>query len=126
MKAGKRRPYPRFKLWISSEEAEGVFGDGKWRLLKAIAEHGAINAASRSLGISYRKAWGDLSKAEKCLGQSFVERHRGGVGGGQAILTDVGRMWLEAYSRFRSEVEQTVSKAFGSHIEPLLRQGKSG
>ena len=126
MEPGKKRLCPRFKLWISSEEAEGVFGDGKWRLLEAIERHGSLRAASRSLGISYRKAWGDLKKAEKCLGRSFVERHRGGAGGGEAILTEGGRMWLEAYSKFRSEVERTVSMAFESRIVPLLGQGNSG
>ncbi len=126
MERRKKRLCPRFKLWISSEEAEGVFGDGKWRLLEAIERHGSLNAARRSLAISYRKAWGDLKKAERCLGQSFVERHRGGAGGGETILTEAGRMWLEAYSKFRSDVERTVSKAFGARIEPLLRQGDSG
>ena len=27
---------PRFKLWLNTKNTEGVFGDGKWRLLKAI------------------------------------------------------------------------------------------
>ncbi len=125
MTPGKQRLYPRFKLWISSHEAEGVFGDGKWRLLKAIERDRSLNAASRSLGISYRKAWGDLGKAETCLCQSFVERHRGGAGGGEAILTEPGKLWLEAYSNFRSDVERAVSNAFESHIVPLLRQENS-
>ena len=69
MESGKTHLCPRSKLWISSDEAEGVFGDGKWRLLEAIEKDGSLNAASRSLGISYRKAWGDLKKAESCLDQ---------------------------------------------------------
>jgi len=52
----------KFKLWLSTEDAEGVFGDGKWRLLKKIDAKGSLKAASQSLHISYRKAWGDLKK----------------------------------------------------------------
>jgi len=117
--------YPRFKLWISSREAEGVFGDGKWRLLEAIDREGSLSAASAALGMSYRKAWGDLGKAERCLGRRLVERRRGGVGGGEAVLTATGRMWAEAYRRFRSEVERATAEAFESHVEPLLRQAES-
>ncbi|MFC1671896.1 hypothetical protein ACFL01_02045 [Planctomycetota bacterium] len=29
---------PHFKLWLSGKDAEGVFGDGKWRILEAIQE----------------------------------------------------------------------------------------
>ncbi|MHC4096735.1 MAG: hypothetical protein ACYSU3_11845 [Planctomycetota bacterium] len=36
----------KFKLWLSTEDAEGVFGDGKWRLLKKIDAKGSLRAAS--------------------------------------------------------------------------------
>ena len=117
--------YPRFKLWISSHEAEGVFGDGKWRLLEAIDREGSLSAASAALGMSYRKAWGDLGKAERCLGRRLVQRRRGGPGGGEAALTATGRAWADAYRRFRSEVERATAEAFQRHVEPLLRQETS-
>ena len=114
--------YPRFKLWLSSSEAEGVFGDGKWRLLEAIEREGALTAASKALGISYRKAWGDLQKAERRLGAIFLERRRGGSGGGQTTLTETGRKWLVAYARFRADVERATAEAFESHIVKILRK----
>jgi len=122
MSATKASVAPRFKLWISSSEAEGVFGDGKWRLLKAIESGGSLRAASESLGISYRKAWGDLRKAEERLGVIFLEKHRGGAGGGETTLTDAGREWIAGYSRFRTEIEKTTAKAFGKHIQKLLKR----
>ena len=108
--------HPRFKLWLSSASAEGAFGDGKWRLLKAIDQTGSLRAASGSLGISYRKAWGDLKKAEKALGVKLIRKHRGGRGGGDTSLTDAGRQWVAAYTRFRSEVEKVVAREFKAHI----------
>ena len=80
----------RFKLWLSSEDAEGVFGDGKWRLLKSIDAEGSLRAASRLLHISYRKAWGDLKKAQRCLNIPLVEKQRGGTLGGPGLLCQPG------------------------------------
>ena len=88
---------PRFKLWLSSEDAEGVFGDGKWRLLEAVQREGSLSTAARSLGISYRKAWGDIQKAEKYLGTELITKRRGGTEGGGASLTEKGRKWMKAY-----------------------------
>jgi molybdate transport system regulatory protein len=111
----------RFKLWLSSSDVEGVFGDGKWRLLKAIDSKASLNAASSKLSISYRKAWGDLKKAQESLGISLVEKQRGGVLGGKSNLTQQGRQWVEAYTRFRGDIEKAVEKAYKRHIAELVK-----
>ncbi len=111
----------RFKLWLSSEDAEGAFGDGKWRLLKAIDNKGSLNAASKSLRISYRKAWGDLKKAQEALGVNLVEKQRGGVLGGKTTLTGQGEKWVKAYTKFRSDIEKEVAKAYKRHIARLVK-----
>ncbi len=116
--------HPRFKLWISSRNDQGVFGDGKWRLLSAIEREGSLRAASELLGISYRKAWGDLKKAEECLGIGFVRKHRGGSGGGDTVLTEESRKWVAAYSKFRAELERAADKSFEKNIRGLLKKEK--
>jgi len=103
---------PRVKLWLNGEDVDGVFGDGKYRLLKSIEATGSLRAASESLHISYRKAWGDLRKAQNALGVVLIDRHRGGNQGGRTILTEQGKRWLDAYSRFRREVETAVQASF--------------
>ena len=113
--------HPRFKLWLSSKEAEGAFGDGKWRLLKAIETEGSLKAASELLDISYRKAWGDLKKAERCLNTALLDKHRGGDMGGHTSLTEQGKRWVKAYARFRRNVESAVEKAYDKHIEEVMR-----
>lgn len=113
---------PQFKLWISVPKAQGVFGDGKWRLLDAIEQCGSLRAAAETLGISYRKAWGDLGKAEKYLKVRFIDKQRGGSGGGESHLTDLGRRWVAAYRRFRSDIEAATQKSFDKHIAPLLQE----
>jgi len=111
---------PKFKLWVSSGTAEGVFGDGKWRLLKAIEGEGSLSGAAKALGISYRKAWGDLRKAEECLDAALIDKSRGGRSGGGTDLTETGKRWLAAYSRFRADVEEAVARAYHEHIAAVL------
>ncbi len=112
---------PRFKLWLSTKHVEGVFGDGKWRLLKAVESAGSLTIASKSLRISYRKAWGDLKKAQEALNVALVQKRRGGTKGGQTTLTTQGRKWIEAYTRFRGDIEKAVEKAYEKHIKELLK-----
>jgi molybdate transport repressor ModE-like protein len=102
---------PGFELWIDYREYP-VFGSDKWKLLDAIHREGSLRAAADAMGTSYRKAWGDLRKAEQALGITFLERHRGGSKGGESSLTEEGRKWVEEFARFHREVEASVQKAF--------------
>jgi len=111
----------KFKLWLSTEDAEGAFGDGKWRLLKTIDAKGSLKAASQSLHISYRKAWGDLKKAQQCLNVPLVEKQRGGINGGQTVLTEEGKKWVRAYARFRTDIERAIENAYEQHIKELVK-----
>jgi molybdate transport system regulatory protein len=108
------------KLWLSAKDVEGIFGDGKWRLLEAIGRTDSLIAASRLLRISYRKAWGDLNKAQDALNTTLVDKQRGGNMGGRTVLTDQGKKWVEAYSMFRADVEKAIDKAYARRIEGLL------
>ncbi len=110
---------PRFKLWLNCRDIEGAFGDGKWRLLKAIESEGSLRAASQLLRISYRKAWGDLKKTQTALGLALVEKQRGGTMGGQTVLTAEGKKWIAAYDGFRGDIETSIVKAFDTHFEDL-------
>jgi molybdate transport system regulatory protein len=107
---------PGFKLWLRGDDPKEVFGGGKWRLLMAIHQEGSLRAAAAKLGISYRKAWGDLKKAENALGVTFLERRRGGSDGGETLLTEAGRKWLKEYGRFHDRVEKAVDRAFVSWL----------
>ena len=107
----------RFKLWFSSKQADGGFGDGKWRLLNEIDNNGSLRAASEILGISYRKAWGDLKDAERVMKVRLVDKHRGGREGGQTVLSEQGKKWVKAYELFHRDVEKAVETAYAKHIE---------
>ena len=114
--ANAARLRPRLKVWIECDTGEGAFGDGRWRLLESVARGGSLKAACDTLGISYRKAWGDLRKAEERLGIRLIEKRRGGADGGETLLTQTGRQWMAAYKRFRSKVDKAVAKEFKAEI----------
>lgn len=110
------------RLWLYCAEHPGVFGDGKVRLLQEIDRCGCLRQAARNLEVSYRKAWGDVKKAEECLGVQLIERSRGGKAGGQSILTSEGRRWIEAYLAFVQAVRTHVEVEFAKHVQPLSRK----
>lgn len=113
--------HPNCRLWLFCEQRTGVFGDGKVRLLKEIEQSGSLRQAALHLGISYRKAWGDLKKAEACLGVRLIERSRGGITGGQSLLTEDGRRWVEAWTVFSNAVRNHMNDEFAARLQPLLR-----
>lgn len=108
---------PRLKLWLASDESECSFGDGKWRLLKAIDKTESLKSTCENLGISYRKAWGNLKDAEQCLDFILVNKSRGGKTHGHSNLTEEGKDWVEAYSKFHREVEDAAEAAYKKYLE---------
>ena len=112
---------PKCKLWFSTKNDEGVFGDGKYQLLKAIQKTGSLKAASLSLDISYRKAWGDLKKSEKCLGIKLINKIRGGVDGGKTVLTLEGKKIIKAYSKYAGTIKNQIEKSFKLFVKELLQ-----
>jgi molybdate transport system regulatory protein len=108
-----------YKLWLSLKNGDGILGDGKWRLLKAIEEFGSISKAAVNLGISYRKAWGDLKKAEELLGLSVIEKHRGGQSGGSSAITPQGSNLIKAYTRFHNDFENAFQRSFEKFLHEI-------
>jgi molybdate transport system regulatory protein len=111
---------PHNKLFISSGNITGSFGDGKWRLLNAVKKYGSIQKAATALGRSYRKAWGDIKRAEEAFGRPLVVKNRGGTSGGSTELTDFGLQLLKGWSKYRSEVEIFIEKSYKRHLQPFI------
>lgn len=111
---------PHNKLFISSDNITGSFGDGKWRLLNAIKKHGSIQKAATELGRSYRKAWGDIKRAEEAFGRRLVLKNRGGNSGGSTELTEFGLELLKGWSNYRREVKSSIEKSYKKHLQPFI------
>ncbi len=108
---------PKLKLWLRSDSSQDSFGDGKWRLLEAINKTDNLKAACDQLGISYRKAWGDLKKAEKCLDFALATKSRGGHEHGQSQLTEKGKAWIKAYAKYHRDVQKASKSAYHKYLE---------
>ncbi len=62
---------------VSHDAEEPVDTTGLLSLLAAIQESGAIAQAARSVGLSYRHAWGQVKRAEVLFGHALVDAGRG-------------------------------------------------
>jgi len=56
----------KYKTWLE-EDGKQVFGDGVYRLLLLIDQHGSINQAAQLEKMSYRQAWGKIKQIEDRL-----------------------------------------------------------
>lgn len=95
---------------------ERALGPGRVDMLAAIDREGSISAAGRSLGMSYRYAWGLVESMNQCFIEPVVAAAPGGKKGGGAVLTDVGRRVLLAY---RSLEQRVVVYAQGGELDQL-------
>ena len=81
-------------------------------LLEAVAEHGSISAAARSMGMAYRHAWVLIDDLNRCFGAPVVATATGGRRGGGARLTPLG---AELVRRFRA-MERRAGRAVAREL----------
>ena len=79
-------------------------------LLRAIDDHGSINAAATALCRSYSRSQQRIVELEGAF-DDLVERKRGGSGGGGSRLTDDARSLLSRYERLRAEFSGVAETA---------------
>jgi molybdate transport repressor ModE-like protein len=92
-------------------EDETLISEEGFNLLLEIGKELSIVAASKNLGISYRKAWGLIREIEYNLGFRLVGKRRGGKTGGRTTFTPEGAELLEAYQQLVRELESTDREA---------------
>ena len=111
-KSSKNDVFLRYKLWLSAVSGEGIIGESQYKLLRAIEEKGSLKAAAEGLLTSYRKAWGDIKKAEELLGYELTEKQRGGKDGGKSELTSKAKNLLKAYDELHKKLDSTIEDAY--------------
>lgn len=98
----------RQQLQLVTKGNDIVINEEGFTLLAEIKKEQSIVAASRNMGISYRKAWGLLREIEYVLGFQLVGKHRGGKAGGKTDLTAEGLDLTEAYLNLKTELNNKV------------------
>ena len=93
-----------------------ALGPGKVSLLEAVAEHGSITAAAKSLGMSYRRGWLLLDELNRALQSPATRTLHGGARGGGARLTPTGEAVVGLYRH----AEKKALEGGASEIDGLL------
>ena len=108
------------KMWLETADGEGILGDGKWQILRAVDQEGSLTAACQKLGLTYRRTWGDLKKIEEQLGFPLLNKSRGGKEGGMSELSPKGQALVAAFDKFHKKVDATINEAFETFRKSLL------
>ncbi|MBV9655227.1 MAG: winged helix-turn-helix domain-containing protein [Acetobacteraceae bacterium] len=98
----------RLRVRIDFDGARQL-GPGKIRLLELIAEHGSISAASRLMGMSYRRAWSLAVNLNEIFAEPLIIARTGGSGGGSAELTAKGQEVVRCYRAIEADAATAAS-----------------
>jgi molybdate transport system regulatory protein len=108
------------KLQIACGDAVAL-GPGKADLVEAIAAHGSISAAARSMGMSYRRAWLLVDEMNRCFDTPLVETLRGGGLERGARVTETGLALVEAYREIEREAAMLAERPAYARLRSHLR-----
>ena len=108
------------KVWLELGD-RFVIGDGGLQLLLGIARSGSLAAASKTIGWSYRHAWGYLRRADEVLGAplTFARPGRGASRG--TGLTDLGQDVLQRLLNVRARVDDATGPTGPTRSEIAAR-----
>lgn len=102
------------KIWI--ESADGILlGEGRVQLLKKIHETGSLNKASKTLKISYQKAWRLIDEMNKFSDQPIIETTIGGTKGGGTLLTDYGKSLIVIFDTINKDCWKFLDEQLKKH-----------
>lgn len=114
---------PQWQLGLpGASEGEALDSTALLALLAAVQDTGSLSDAARSLGCSYRHAWGQVQRAQALFGQTLLE---GGRGRG-ATLTPLAQKLIWADKRVSARLTPLL-ESLASELEgELARNGSSG
>lgn len=88
-------------------------------LLHLIEDTRSVRYACSLMQISYSAAWNMLNHVEDSLGYPLVTRIRGGSTGSGSILTEKGKLLMEAYDRFSEQLKQEAQALYTEFFAEL-------
>jgi molybdate transport system regulatory protein len=103
------------RLWLE-RDGELVFGPGGFELLRRVDQMGSLNQASKSMAMSYSKAWRVVREVEERLDVPLFERRIGGSDGGGSSLTDEGRSLVARYGALQAEADDLLVSLYAKHF----------
>lgn len=126
-----RAAQPNVKITLRLYCGEEIaMGPGKADLLETIRTCGSISAASRVLGMSYRRAWLLVDTMNRCWKEPLVTTTPGSAAGAGARLTEYGTNILSHYRALQAGLEgcaecgERTAMVNGLLAKPKARQQK--
>lgn len=113
-KASPSRGFPRLRIAMGKGL---ILGPGKVDLLEAIERKGSISAASREMGMSYRRAWLLVDALNSMFGEPLVVAAPGGARGGGAQITELGKQIAGAYRRIERRTHAAIREELAPYID---------
>ncbi|HMG08944.1 MAG TPA: winged helix-turn-helix domain-containing protein [Mucilaginibacter sp.] len=105
---------PIFKLngrvWIETGE-EKILGPGRVELLERIQASGSIRQAALQMKMSYKQAWDLVNHMNDHFGQPLIISHRGGKGGGNAVVTDHGLKVIRQFQVLNQKLQEFLTES---------------
>jgi len=95
----------RARFWITGNQGAYI-GIGRATLLVKIQETGSINAAAKSMKMSYKRAWGLVEEMNHMFSEPLVVKVHGGKSGGGTVLTEKGEHAVRAFFEFESKLKK--------------------
>jgi molybdate transport system regulatory protein len=108
----------RLKIVLTEGAA---LGPGKIGLLEAIEATGSISAAGKRFKMSYRRAWELVAELNSMFDEPLVIAGAGGMGGGGAKLTRLGRTVAKRFRAMEAGAQAAAERDVRSLRKRLKR-----
>lgn len=102
----------RLSIKNAESDSGSVFGYGIARLCMGVRELGSLNAAAKSMGMAYSKAWRVIRDTEAALDMQLLNRD--GAHGSQ--LTPEGEKLLDSYLEIVEQLEKEAARLYAEKI----------
>jgi molybdate transport system regulatory protein len=103
---------PEMRVYLMDDENRKFFGEGPYRLLRAVEETGSLRAAAGTMDMAYTRALKMLRHAEQAVGAPLTTRSTGGKDGGGSRLTPEGKELLTKYESYRDQCAEANRRIY--------------
>ncbi len=111
------QPMVRLSIRNPESDSASLFGRGIADLCLGVRELGSLNAAAKSMGMAYSKAWRIIKETEAALGAQLLDRD----GAHGSTLTKEGDWILDTYldinNRLQAQAEDMFAKELKADFE---------
>ena len=101
----------RLSIVNPQSKGDSEFGRGIASLCQGVREKGSLNAAAKSMGMAYSKAWRIVKSTEEALDIELLNRD----GAHGSSLTPEGEALLDAYVALSEKMQAASEAAFDEY-----------